>query len=322
MVEYEISRQQFENAPTGSIRDGFGEGLLELGKSHWNVVALSADLGGSVRMTDFQTQYPDRFFEVGVAEQNLMGVAAGLAKEGLIPFAGSFAAFSPGRNYDQIRVSVCYSNRNVKIVGSHGGISVGPDGATHQMCEDVAMMRALPNMHVYVPSDQAAARAITKLAATYDHPVYIRLSRASNKTLLNEKVVRLQEMIRLKRGTDVTLVSNGLLMERTMALAWSLEDAGISAEVLCAHSVKPLEAAALVDCAAATKHVVTIEEHQIYGGLGSAVAEVLSQQLPTPLQIIGIEDTFGESGEADDLLDKYGFAVATLHERVEHFLTG
>ncbi|MCD8484027.1 transketolase family protein [Candidatus Woesebacteria bacterium] len=319
MIKYHISRSDFVSAPLSSIRDGFGEALVELGRKHWNVVTVMADLGGSLRMQAFAEQFPERAFEVGVAEQNMIGMAAGMAKEGLIPFAGSFAAFSPGRTFDQIRVSVCYSNNPVKVVGGHAGVTVGPDGATHQMCEDLAMMRALPNIEIVVPSDGPSAIALTEATALREYPAYIRLSRAKSKALLSAKAVKFGEVTQLKPGQDVTLITMGVLVDRTMQLAFDLEDEGISAEVLLVSTLKPLEEKALIAAAKRTGRVVTLEEHQKYNGLGSAVAEVLSQHAPTPMEIIGIEDTFGESGQSEELLDAYGFERSHLLKRVLQF---
>lgn len=319
MIRHLVSETDFEQALNGSIRDGFGKALVELGQKHWNVVGLSADLGGSLRMEEFAQKFPDRFFEVGVAEQNMIGIAAGLAKEGLIPFAGSFAAFSPGRTFDQIRVSVSYSDNNVKIVGGHAGISVGPDGASHQMCEDLAMMRALPGMTVVIPSDETSSNILTQQLALHPGPAYLRLSRVKTHTLLSSRAVKLGEITCLKEGSDITLVTMGILVDRTLQLSFDLESKGISAEVLLVSTLKPLEEEALIHSAEKTKAVVTLEEHQIYGGLGSAVAEVLGQHQPTRMDIIGIQNTFGESGDANKLLDAYGFERGFLLERVSQF---
>ncbi len=320
MIRHPVSSDQFHSAPLNSIRDGFGEMLVELGRKHWNVVTLTADLAGSLRMDQFAEAFPDRAFEVGVAEQNLIGMAAGMAKEGLIPFAGSFSAFSPGRTYDQIRVSVCYSNNAVKVVGGHAGLSVGPDGATHQMNADVAMIRALPNMEIVVPSDYFSARSLTAAIATRHSPAYIRLSRAKTRSLLGEGTVPFGEMVEFRPGSDLTIVAMGIMIDRALQLAYELEEDGLSVGVVGVYTLKPIDAHALQVIALQSKRIVTLEEHQQYGGLGSIVAEVLSQTRPTPLEIIGVADTFGESGSAEEVLNAYGFALPDLRERVLQFM--
>lgn len=315
-----IAPAQFATARALPIRDGFGDALVELGKRYWNICAVSADLGGSLRLEKFGQQFPDRFFEVGVAEQNLIGVAAGLAKEGLVPFAGSFAAFSPGRTYDQIRVSVCYSGRNVKIVGGHGGLTVGPDGATHQMLEDIGMMRMLPGMTVLVPSDYASAIALTEQAAEMDGPVYLRLSRVGGKSLTKRKDIRLGQAHLMHEGNDLAILANGVMVDRALQLAYDLEAQGVHARVLNLHTVKPLDEEAVMQAAQETGRLVVIEEHQVAGGLGSAVAEFLVQRYPVPMELIGVNDQFGESGQADELLDAYGFSQQAILDRVKSFL--
>lgn len=315
-----LSFQRWHDASTEAIRDGFGVGLLAAGRKFWNVAVVSADLQESLRLTEFAQEFPQRFFEVGVAEQNLIGVSAGLAKEGLIPFAASFAAFSPGRNYDQIRVSVCYSNNNVKIVGGHAGLTVGEDGATHQMLEDVAMMRALPNMTVLVPNDFSSAKALTLYAAQLNTPVYLRLSRAKTKNISHEVEFIPGRLQKLRDGNSATIIANGVMVDRALQLAEDLSSLGAEVRVLNAHTIKPFDIEGLFSAAHETRAIITIEEHQVHGGLGSTVAELLSQHIPTPLEIIGVNDTFGESGNADALLDKYGFAREKLLIRVRQFL--
>ncbi len=320
MIDQLVSLSQFEQAQSGAVRDGFGQALHELGKSHWNVAALCADLGDSLKMTRFREAYPERFIEVGVAEQNLVGVAAGLGKEGFIPFAASYAAFSPGRTHDQIRVSVCYSNRNVKIVGGHAGLTTGPDGATHQALEDIAMMRVLPNMTVLVPSDEVSAHALTKLSAEYFGPVYLRLSRVTSPTLLQESSLRWGEAVRLKAGTMGTLVGSGMLLARTVRLAYDLQEKlGWDLEVLTFPFVKPLDETALDWLAQRGLGVMVIEEHQKSGGLGSALAEALSERGGISMKLLGVDDTFGRSGEASALLDHYGFSQQALFSQAQTF---
>lgn len=321
MTEWLVSEEQWQTAPTGAIRDGVGAALLQLGTDSWNVVAVCADLNDSIRFQGFAEKFPRRFFQVGVAEQNLIGVAAGLAQEGLTSFAGSYAAFCPGRTYDQIRVSVCYSGLNVKIVGGHAGLSVGPDGATHQMLEDIALMRALPQMSVVVPSSVTAARALTLQAGRLFGPVYIRSSRVASRTLAPESAYRFGEALRLRQGQDLTIIAAGIMGEKALQLAFDLErEQGITTEVLELHTVKPLDQEAILEAARRTGRVLTLEEHQVAGGLGSAVAEVLSQFCPTPLEIMGVVDAFGRSGEAEALLAAYGFSRGALLGRATAFL--
>jgi transketolase len=303
-----------------SVRDGFGAALLELGAKNPQVVALSADLQESVRMHVFAQKYPERFFEVGVAEQNLIGISAGLAAEGYVAFAGSFAAFSPGRTFDQIRVSVCYGQRNVKIVGGHAGLTVGEDGATHQMLEDLAMLRALPNMRLLIPADFSSAHFLTNSAAEVDGPTYLRLSRLSVPDLLPEKFDPAEPVI-LHQGKDIALVFCGILGARTIQLAKLMEtQTGVAPSVIALTQLKPWNESAWLKTLSQYKAVISIEEHQQMGGMGSALAELLSSHSPRPLEIIGVQDTFGESGEAEALLDAYGFAPQAMLERVGKFL--
>lgn len=322
MTENFVSREQLLAAKSGSVRDGFGQALESLGKSSWNVVALCADLSDSLKMKGFREKYPERFFEVGVAEQNMIGIAAGLAKEGFVPFAASYAAFSPGRTHDQIRVSVCYSGRNVKIVGGHAGLTVGPDGATHQALEDIAMMRVLPGMSVLVPSDEVSAQRLTTLAAEHVGPTYLRLSRVPSSTLLQPKALEWGQAIRLKTGTMGTLVGSGMLLDRTLALAYELQEKlGWDLEVLTFPFVKPLDSEAVQGLSERGKGVMVIEEHQRAGGVGSALAEALVEIGPVPMKLCGVENTFGQSGEANELLDAYGFSASALFEKAQRFFT-
>lgn len=316
-----ISLDQFQQAEMKGIRDGFGQGLLELGQEDGMIAAVCADLRESIRMQAFADAFPDRFFEVGVAEQNLIGVASGLAKEGFTTFAGSYAAFSPGRTHDQIRVSVCYANRNVKIIGGHAGLTVGPDGATHQALEDIALMRVLPNMTVVVPSDFESARVLTRQIAALPTPAYLRSSRVKTRALSTSEEIQLGKAQLLREGFDLTILACGVMVDRALQLAFDLEQQAISVEVLNIHTLKPLDAEALLASSYKTGKVLTLEEHQQAGGLGSAVAEVLIQQArPIPMRILGVQDTFGESGEADELLDAYGFERSHLVQVALEFL--
>lgn len=303
-----------EKSERGSIRDGFGKALAELGAQNEQVVAVSADLTESTRLNYFREAFPKRFVQVGVAEQNLIGVAAGLALAGKIPFAASFAVFSPGRSWDQVRVSVCYSNLNVKIIGGHAGLTVGPDGATHQALEDIAITRVLPNMTVIVPCDENQTAAATRAIAKHEGPCYLRLSRAKPiKITTPETPFEIGKAQLIKEGTDITLVATGIMVEHALFAAQELQAKhNISAEVINMHTIKPLDTKTLLTTTKKTGKVITVEEHQKIGGLGSAVAEFLSQEFPVPMSIIGIEDTFGESGDADDLMTKYKLTVEEI----------
>lgn len=301
-------------------RDGFGEGLVALGESNPNVVALTGDLVESTRVLAFSQKFPERFIEMGVAEQNMAGVAAGLSFAGKIPFITSYAVFSPGRNWDQIRVSVCYSRANVKIVGAHAGISVGPDGATHQALEDVAITRVLPNMTVVVPADSVEAKKATLAIGQKVGPCYIRFGR--EKTPVVTKIdtpFTLGKALELTVGTDVTILANGQMVPRALLAAQKLLGR-VSVNVINLHTVKPLDVETVVKSAKHTGAVVTAEEHQITGGLGSAVAEVLAEHYPVPLQRVGVLDTFGESGDPEILMTHYHLGVEDIVQAVNSVL--
>lgn len=307
-----------EMAPT---RDGFGHGIIELGKQDKNVVVLCCDLAGSTRADWFMKEFPDRFFQVGVAEQNMMGVAAGLALVGKIPFASSYAAFNPGRNWDQVRVSVCYQNANVKIVGSHGGISVGPDGATHQALEDVASVRCLPNMHVVIPADSNQAKQATIAAGKTHGPFYLRFTRDKVNIITTDKTpFRLGEAQVFKDGKDVAIVACGIMVCEALRAARDLEKEGISVMVVNNHTVKPIDRKTLVEAAKQCGAVVTAEEHQIQGGMGSAVAEVLAQEHPVPMRFVGILDRFGESGPPMELMKEFNVTHTDIIKAVKEVL--
>ncbi|MFH1106464.1 MAG: transketolase family protein [Candidatus Micrarchaeota archaeon] len=288
-------------------RDGFGKGVVELGEKDKDVVVLCCDLAESTRTNWFHEKFPERFIEVGVAEQNMAGVAAGLAAEGKVPFIASYAVFSPGRNWDQLRVSVCYSESNVKIAGCHAGISVGPDGATHQALEDVAITRVLPKMTVLVPCDWLEARKATVASGKIRGPVYFRFGREKVPTItVEETPFAVGRAETFYDGGDVTIVANGLMTYEALVAAKELGKEGISARVINLHTVKPIDRGALGKAARETGAVVTAEEHQIAGGTGSAVAEVLAEEYPVPMRFIGMRDRFGESGNPDDLLREFG----------------
>lgn len=295
-----------KNIKSKATRDGFGDGLLELGKKNKAVVVVSADLAESCRLHHFAKKYPPRFVEVGVAEQNMMGVAAGLALSDKIPFAASFGAFSPGRNFDQIRVSVAYSKINVKIVASHTGLSVGPDGASHQMLEDIALMRVLPNMTVIAPGDYYETKKATLAAAQIKGPVYLRFARQASPifTTAGSKFKIGQANI-LLAGQDATLIGCGPILYEALVAAQELKKNKINLEVINCHTIKPLDKTTILRSLKKTKKLITLEDHQIAGGLGSAIVEMLAVNYPVPTKMIGVQDSFGESGTTEELWDKY-----------------
>jgi transketolase len=288
-------------------RSGFGAGLLELGKKNPNVVALCADLTGSLKMDAFRDAFPDRFFQVGIAEANMMGLAAGMTIGGKIPFTGTFANFSTGRVYDQIRQSIAYSGKNVKICASHAGLTLGEDGATHQILEDVGMMQMLPHMVVINPCDYNQTKAATIAIAEYEGPVYLRFGRPSVPIFTPEdQVFEIGKGILLTEGSDVTIVATGHLVWPSIQAAQELFNQGISVEVINIHTIKPLDEAMVIASARKTGAVVVAEEHQILGGLGSSVAQTLARECPTPMAFVGVNDSFGESGTPAQLMTKYG----------------
>lgn len=288
-------------------RDGYGLGLVKLGEKNKNIVALCCDLTESTRVELFKKKYPDRFIEVGVAEQNMAGLAAGMALSGKIPFISSYATFSPGRNWDQVRVSICYNKLNVKIQGAHAGISVGPDGATHQALEDIAITRVLPNMTVVVPADAIQAEKATIASAAINGPVYLRFGRNKTPVITDYKTpFKIGKADIYRNGTDVCIIACGVMVYEALVAAENLAKEGISAMVVNCHTIKPLDKETIISVAKKTKAIVTAEEHQINGGLGSAIAEVLVKNYPVPVEMVAINDTFGESGEPEELLEKYG----------------
>ncbi len=305
-----LLKADIEQVPT---RNGYGEALLELGSADPNVFVLTADLAESTRVLEFAKKYPERFVECGVAEQNMMGVAAGLALTGKTAFVSSYATFSPGRNWDQFRVSVCYSKANVKVAGHHTGLSVGPDGATHQALEDVALVRVLPNVTVVVPCDALEARRATVAVARLAGPAYLRLTREKTPVMtVDETPFEIGKAYELAGGTDVAIIGAGPILYEALLAAGELKERGISALVLNCHTVKPIDADAVAAAAKACGAVVTVEEHQIHGGIGSAVAEVLARRCPVPVEFVGMPDTFGESGQPGELFKKYGLDAAAI----------
>lgn len=302
-------------------RDGYGSGLLELGATNPNVVVLCADLSESTRSQWFQQKYPDRFIEIGVAEQNLATVASGLAAVGKIPFISSYATFSPGRNWEQIRTTICLNNRGVKICGAHAGISVGLDGATHQALEDIALMRVLPRMTVLAPSDAEEARKATIAAANCPGPVYLRMARAATPVFtLAQTPFAIGKSYVIKPGTDATIVSAGSITYAALLAAHALEKEGVNVRVVSCPTIKPLDEAVVLLAARETRRLITVEEHQIAGGLGGAVAEVVSSQAPVPILRIGIQDRFGQSGEPAELLAYFGIDRDGIIRQVRDFL--
>ncbi len=287
-------------------RSGFGAGLQQLGQTNPNVVALCADLIGSLKMDAFKAENPDRFFQVGIAEANMIGIAAGLTIGGKIPFTGTFANFSTGRVYDQIRQSVAYSGKNVKICASHAGLTLGEDGATHQILEDIGLMKMLPHMCVINPCDYNQTKAATIAIADYEGPVYLRFGRPTvpNFTPADQKF-EIGKAVMLNEGTDVTIIATGHLVWKAIEAGEKLTEQGISAEIINIHTIKPLDNEAILKSIAKTKCVVTAEEHQMNGGLGDSVAQLLSRHTPTPQEFVAVDDSFGESGTPDELMTKY-----------------
>ena len=288
-------------------RSGFGAGLTELGKTNKNVVALCADLTGSLKMNDFKDNHPNRFFQIGIAEANMMGIAAGMTIGGKIPFTGTFANFSTSRVYDQIRQSIAYSNKNVKICASHAGVTLGEDGATHQVLEDIGMMKMLPHMTVINTCDYNQTKAATIAIAEHIGPVYLRFGRPKvpNFTDINQNF-EIGKAICLEEGNDITIIATGHLVWEALEAAKILRESNISAEVINIHTIKPLDKNAIINSVSKTKCVVTAEEHMLNGGLGDSVAQLLCRELPTPIEMVGVNDTFGESGTPRQLMEKYG----------------
>jgi len=294
-------------------RSGFGAGLSELGKTHKNVVALCADLTGSLKMDDFAKNYPDRFFQTGIAEANMIGMAAGLTIGGKIPFTGTFANFSTGRVYDQIRQAVAYSGKNVKICASHAGLTLGEDGATHQILEDLGLMKMLPGMTVINTCDYNQTKAATIAIANYNGPVYLRFGRPKVPVFTpDNQNFEIGKAVKLTEGKDVTIVATGHLVWEALQASEVLEKEGISAEVINIHTIKPLDDNAILASVLNTKCIVTAEEHNILGGLGESVSRVLAQNLPVPQEFVAVQDSFGESGTPNQLMDKYNLNSTSI----------
>jgi transketolase len=305
--------------PTESkdTRSGFGEGLYELGKKNPNVVALCADLIGSLKMDAFVAEFPERFIQVGIAEANMIGIAAGLTIGGKIPFTGTFANFSTGRVYDQIRQSVAYSNKNVKICASHAGLTLGEDGATHQILEDIGLMKMLPNMVVINTCDFNQTKAATMAIADYTGPVYLRFGRPKVPNFTpKDQQFEIGKAVMLNEGADVSIFATGHLVWHAIEAGMQLAEKGIDCEIINIHTIKPLDKNAVIQSARKTKCVVTAEEHQMNGGLGDSIAQLLSREMPTPVEMVAVNDSFGESGTPEELMIKYGLSTANIIEAV------
>lgn len=309
--------KKFTYTEKKDTRSGFGAGLSELGKTNPDVVALCADLTGSLKMDAFQKEHPDRFFQVGIAEANMMGIAAGLTIGGKIPFTGTFANFSTGRVYDQIRQSIAYSHKNVKICASHAGLTLGEDGATHQILEDIGLMKMLPHMVVINPCDYNQTKAATIAIAKHNGPVYLRFGRPAvpNFTDANQNF-EIGKAVLLQEGKDVTIIATGHLVWKAIEASEQLAAKGIEAEIINIHTIKPLDNEAILKSVSKTKCVVTAEEHQMNGGLGDSVAQLLTRTMPTPQEFVAVNDSFGESGTPDELMEKYGLSVTSILDSV------
>jgi transketolase len=304
-----------------ATRDGFGDGLMAVGQTNKDVVALCADLAGSLKMNAFIKAFPERYVQVGIAEANMMGLAAGLATVGKIPYTGTFANFSTGRVYDQIRQSIAYSHKNVKICASHAGLTLGEDGATHQILEDIGMMKMLPGMTVINPCDYNQTKAATIAIAEHHGPVYLRFGRPSWPVFMPDTMkFEIGKGILMQAGTDVTIVATGHLVAYAMDAVKALDTLGISAELINIHTIKPLDEEIILDSVARTKCVVTAEEHQRHGGLGDSVAQLLARRRPAPQEYVAVNDSFGESGTPEQLLAKYGLGTSDIVKAAEAVL--
>lgn len=302
---------------TAATRDGYGTAVVELGKEDERIVVLCADLTESTRSNGFRDAFPERFIQMGVAEQNMAAVAAGLALNGKIPFVATYAVFSPGRNWDQIRISSCYNKANVKFIGAHTGVSVGPDGGTHQALEDITLTRVLPNMTVLTPCDALEAQKAVRAAVTINGPVYIRLGRAATPQFTTEKTpFTIGKALTIKEGTDVAIIGAGPILHSAMVAAHRLVEKGISCKIINLGTIKPIDEDAIEKAARQCKAVVTVEEHQIMGGVGSAVAEVIVRKYPVPMEFIGMRNSFGESGTPEELLKKYKMDDAAIEQAI------
>ena len=312
-----MALKDIQSSGTKDTRSGFGDGIAEAARSNENIVALTADLLGSMKLNQFVKEFPERFIQCGIGEANMIGIAAGLTIGGKIPFTTTIANFSTGRVYDQIRQSVAYSGKNVKICASHAGVTLGEDGATHQILEDIGMMKMLPGMTVIVPCDYTQTKAATKAIAEYEGPVYLRFGRPAWPIFTKEEDFVIGKAQQFSEGTDVSIFACGHLVWNAIQAGAELEAKGISVEVINLHTIKPLDEEAILNSIKKTKCAVTAEEHNIYGGMGEAVAHVAAKNFPIPIEFVGTKDTFGESGTPNELLKKYGMDVSDIVKAAE-----
>tara|TARA_B100000683_G_scaffold228800_1_gene228922 strand:+ start:305 stop:1258 length:954 start_codon:yes stop_codon:yes gene_type:complete len=313
--------KKYTYTETKDTRSGFGAGLLDAARENENIVGLCADLTGSLKMNAFENEFPERFFQVGISEANMMSMAAGMTIGGKIPFTGTFANFSTSRVYDQIRQSIAYSNKNVKICASHAGLTLGEDGATHQVLEDIGMMKMLPGMVVINPCDYNQTKAATIAIAKHDGPVYLRFGRPKMPVFTPaDQEFNIGEAVMLNEGTDVTIVATGHLVWEAIEAGHILAEMGINAEVINIHTIKPLDASAILKSVEKTGCIVTAEEHQMNGGLGDSIAQLLALKKPTPIEMVAVNDSFGESGKPSDLMEKYGLTRSDIVKSVKKVL--
>ncbi|HRG32459.1 MAG: transketolase family protein [Saprospiraceae bacterium] len=312
---------KYQSIVKKATRNGFGDGLLEAAKMNPKVIALCADLAGSLKMDLFEKEFPERFIQVGIAEANMMGMAAGLATTGLIPYTGTFANFSTGRVFDQIRQSIAYSEKNVKIAASHAGLTLGEDGATHQILEDIGLMKMLPGMTVINPADYAQTKAATQAIADYKGPVYLRFGRPDWPVFLENEKFEIGKALKLKDGKDVTVIATGHLLWNALEAVRQLEGEGIDCELLNIHTIKPLDNEAILNSVRKTGRVVSCEEHQRNGGLGDSIAQLLSMNFPAPQEYVAVNDSFGESGKPMELMEKYGLGIKDVIEKIRKVLS-
>jgi len=319
--KFHLAGNIFDNPDQIPTRDGYGDGVVEAGQANENIVVLCCDLTESTRSAKFKETFPERFVEMGIAEQNMAGIAAGLAFSGKVPYMSSYATFNPGRNWDQIRVSICYSMANVKIMGAHAGISVGPDGATHQALEDIAITRVIPNLNVIAPCDYFETKKAAIQMAGIEEPFYMRFGREKVPVITTENTpFKIGRAETYRDGGDVTVIACGSLVYEALVAAETLSSEGIDVRVINCHTIKPIDEAAVVSAAKETGAIVTAEEHQMYGGLGSAVSEVVSKNHPVPMEYVAMMDRFGESGEPNELMQKFGLSSSGIISAVRRVL--
>lgn len=318
LVKNLINKDKLKAIPT---RNGYGEGMVEAGKKDKNVVVLCADLSDSTRSGMFRDAFPERFIETGIAEQNMMGLAAGLALSGKVPFVSTYSVFCPGVNWSQLRVVVCQNNANVKLTGAHAGVSVGPDGMSHQGLEDIAITRCLPGIVVIAPCDALETKKATLAAAKYKSPVYLRFAREATPVFTTTRTsFKIGKAEVFRNGKDVTIIACGPLVYNSLVAAEKLAKQGINVQVINNHTIKPIDEKTIIAAAKKTKKIVTVEEHQVMGGMGSAVSEVLSKNYPVPIEMVGVQDRWGESGEPEELIEHFGLGVNSIIQAVKKVL--